>query len=395
MIEKRTLKDGRKVYRVRWRPGGRGSTFHSRVFDKREDADRFETEIRRRKQLGDLVYLEHTKQTVDEFAREWWERYASKELAPRTQKLYAQLWDRHILPRLGAHPLRQLTPNVISGFQEDLRDAGVGEPTIRKALALLQSVCREAVTWGRIPANPVKPVKKRSQHRKRSVRPLMPEAIERLRLHTPTERDATLISLLAYAGLRPGEALALTWADVGERTILVERAVALGEIKETKTRSTRTVKMAGSLKADLHELRIQHGIPNPDAPIIPAHDGGYWDDNDWRNWRRRVFQPAAKAIGLEGIRPYDLRHSFVSLLIAEGRSIVEIARQAGHSPTMTLDTYGHVFDELDGSARRPAEDVIRDARNTVSRGVGAPSVHPRNRPDASENDESLPFAETS
>ncbi|MBM3676686.1 MAG: site-specific integrase, partial [Actinobacteria bacterium] len=344
-------------------------------------------------QLGDLTYLEHTKQTLDEFAREWWERYATTELAPRTQKLYAQLWDRHILPRLGTQQLRQLTPNLVAGFQEDLRIAGVGEPTIRKALALLQSVCREAVTWGRITANPVKPVKKRSQHRTRSVRPLMPEAVERLRLYTSSERDATLISLLAYAGLRPSEALALTWADMGERTILVERALSLGEIKETKTRSTRTVKMTGSLKADLHKLKILNGIPNQDTPIIPAHDGGYWGDDDWRNWRRRVFQPAAKASGLDGIRPYDLRHSFVSLLIAEGRSIVEIARQAGHSPTMTLNTYGHVFDEHDGGLGRPAEEVIRDARIKTKRELRAPSVHPRTDPVGSEGDEALHFAE--
>ena len=83
----------------------------------------------------------------------------------------------------------------------------------------------------------------------------------------------------------------------------------------------------------------------------------------------------------------------VSLLIAEGRSIVEIARQAGHSPTMTLNTYGHVFDELDGGIKRPAEDVIRDARNTAIREARAPSVHPRKRLDASEEDKSLPFAE--
>ena len=58
-----------------------------------------------------------------------------------------------------------------------------------------------------------------------------------------------------------------------------------------------------------------------------------------------------KKAGLGHVRPYDLRHSFVSLLIAEGRSIVDVARQAGHSATMALDTYGHVFDELDGAER--------------------------------------------
>ena len=73
---------------------------------------------------------------------------------------------------------------------------------------------------------------------------------------------------------------------------------------------------------------------------------------NWRNWRNRVFQPAAKRPGLGQIRPYDLRHSFVSLLIAERRTIIEVARQAGHSPTMTLDSYGHVFDELEDADPR-------------------------------------------
>jgi integrase len=54
--------------------------------------------------------------------------------------------------------------------------------------------------------------------------------------------------------------------------------------------------------------------------------------------RRRVFEAAAERAGRGRVRPYDLRHSFVSLLIAEGRSIVEVARQAGHSATMALDT---------------------------------------------------------
>jgi hypothetical protein len=66
--------------------------------------------------------------------------------------------------------------------------------------------------------------------------------------------------------------------------------------------------------------------------------------------------------------PYDLRHAFCSLLIAEGLSVVEIAQHAGHSPAMTLDTYGHVIDELAGTERRPAEDVIREARDAVAAG---------------------------
>jgi integrase len=85
-----------------------------------------------------------------------------------------------------------------------------------------------------------------------------------------------------------------------------------------------------------------------------------------------VFAEAAAEAGLENARPYDLRHSFVSLLIAEGASIVEIARQAGHSPTMALSTYAHVIEELEGAERRPAAAVIREARDEL-----VPLTYPR------------------
>src|SRR5581483_9675919 len=122
-------------------------------------------------------------------------------------------------------------------------------------------------------------------------------------------------------------------------------------------------------------------------------DGQLWHEDDYRNWRRRIFEPAAERAGLGKIRPYDLRHSFVSLLIAEGRSIVDVARQAGHSPTMALDTYGHVFDEFDGGEQLRAEDAIREARATLYGAAGAPLVHPQNPDVDSGKNETLRFAE--
>jgi integrase len=110
---------------------------------------------------------------------------------------------------------------------------------------------------------------------------------------------------------------------------------------------------------------------------------------DYRNWRRRVFQPAAAAAGLaklertvtraggrrlqqvtsvtyQGPRPYDVRHSFVSLLIHEGLSVAEVAAQAGHSVEECLRTYIHVFEEFEPGKRITAEDAIRSARIPVS-----------------------------
>jgi integrase len=267
------------------------------------------------------------------------------------------------------YPLRDLTPEVIARFRADLSRAGVGDATVRKTLSIVQSVLQRAVEWHRVSANAARAVRKPLQRRMRVVDPPSPIAVERLRAQFRTHgrlRDATLVCLLAYGGLRPGEALALEWRHVRERTLLVEGAVALGRVAETKTRQTRTVQVLPSLASDLAEWRMACGRPDDGVRIFPGRNGEPWPDHDWRNWRRRIFTPAAESVGLMSTRPYDLRHTFCSLLLAEGRSVVEIARQAGHSPAMTLDTYGHVIDELEGAERRAADAIIREAREAVA-----------------------------
>jgi hypothetical protein len=65
-----------------------------------------------------------------------------------------------------------------------------------------------------------------------------------------------------------------------------------------------------------------------------------------------------------------LRHSFASLLLHEGRSVIYVARQLGHDARLTLGTYGHAIDEL-GAPQVGAEDAIRAARDTrCVHGVG-------------------------
>ena len=237
-VEKVTRKAGAVVWRVRWREG---STNRARTFDRKGDALRFETEVRRRQQTGDMPRLEGGRETLALFSETWWKTHAIPNLAPKTQQIYAELWDRHVLPRIGGVELRELTPEVVASFRADLTAAGVGDATVRKTLAFLQGILQRAVEWRRIDANPVKAVRKPPQRRTRVVDPPSAAVVEQMRAALRARRrlrDATLVCVLAYAGLRPGEALALEWRHVRERTILVERAVALGDVKATKTGQT-------------------------------------------------------------------------------------------------------------------------------------------------------------
>src|SRR5262249_15920304 len=75
----------------------------------------------------------------------------------RTKRIYAELWDRHVAPRLGTVALRELTPELIASFRADLTAAGVGDPTVRKTLAFLQACSNEPSSGAgssRIPRRP-------------------------------------------------------------------------------------------------------------------------------------------------------------------------------------------------------------------------------------------------
>lgn len=154
---------------------------HSRTFDRKRDADSFDADLKRRARMGDLDLLDAGRETLATFAREWWRLHAEPKLAQTTRSYYATAWDVHVLPRLGGLELRRITPEVIEAFQGDLRAAGVGAPTIRKVLSILQGVMTRAVVLRKITANPVTPIRKPTQARARTVRPLAPAVVEQLR----------------------------------------------------------------------------------------------------------------------------------------------------------------------------------------------------------------------
>jgi len=151
---------------------------------------------------------------------------------------------------------------------------------------------------------------------------------------------------------------------------LIERAISAGQVAPTKTHKARTVRLLEPLGADLREFRMAAGRPAADQLIFPGHKGSHWTKTTWDNWRERTFARLLASVGLAGAVPYDLRHSFASLLLHEGRSVHYVARQLGHSARLTLETYGHVMDELDHAPRLAAVDAIMQARTGASGASG-------------------------
>jgi integrase len=265
--------------------------------------------------------------------------------------------DKHLLDRIGDEPLIYIdVPRVLEVRAQLIKDR-VPDYTAARSLKLLRQVLHFAVLSGRLSANPADILRAKgmlpAQGRKREIRPLLPaevEAIRRAMLARQTDhalRDATLVSVLGYAGLRPSEALRLTWEDVREDSL----RVAAG-----KTGKPRTVpKLIAPLMADLAEWRAS---PNGSKLVFPGDDGRAWTDTAYGNWRNRAWKECAPAANVI----YDLRHGYSLMLAREGVQVSDAAKRMGHKPATHLAHYEHFLDDLREQHAEPLEAVVKKCR---------------------------------
>jgi len=174
-----------------------------------------------------------------------------------------------------------------------------------------------------------------------------PTAVERLREHLLAEgrlADATMISVLAYAGLLPREVPLLRWSDVGERKLTVRTPVGRN--------ATRAVAVIAPLADDLRAWRSAAPKREPGALVFPGGISPKWADGEWAAWCSDVFVPAARACGLDIERPHELRHTFCTLLLHEGLPAAEVARRVGESHRLIKEVYGYLIGTM-GSREPP------------------------------------------
>ena len=185
---------------------------------------------------------------------------------------------------------------------------------------------------------------------------LRAEEVERLAVAVP-HRYQPLVHVLAYGGLRWGEATALRRhrCDLDAGRLIVAESLAdvngravFGQTKTYRVRKTRIPEfLVEELRAHLETVH-----PASDALLFTAPRGG---PLRIANFRRRVWWPALETAGLpRAIRIHDLRHTCASLLIRQGVHPKAIQHHLGHSSiNITMDRYGHLLpDQYDDLASR-------------------------------------------
>ena len=187
------------------------------------------------------------------------------------------------------------------------------------------------------------------------------EPIELMRAHllrTGRLRDAVFVGAIAYAGLRPAEAIALRWSDVGPDSITVEplpRALASGT-------PARSVPLWGPLAVDLEEWRAQSAGGGRRRVFSPA--GKPWS-LDLQEWRSQTWPELSREAGLDASPPGDLRQVFCVLLIDAGVPPGRVAELAGTDRADVERSFAALWQAPRVPSLPPDEAIVR-ARARIS-----------------------------
>lgn len=235
--------------------------------------------------------------------------------------------------------------------------------TVRATLTPLSRIMAFAVRRGMAPANPVTRLERgeRPSVGRREMRILERDDIEKL-LAAASDRYRPLLATAVFTGLRLGELLGLTWADIDLDAGLVRVRKQLdtkhGTLVETKTpQAVRDVVLMPALGRLLREHKLASPHSTRTDPVFASTKG---TPMHVRNISRRGLEKAIEKAELdeEGkprFRFHDFRHTFASLLIAQGADVVFVSRQIGHAnPSITLGIYSHLFDRAQHAERTSA-----------------------------------------
>lgn len=208
----------------------------------------------------------------------------------------------------------------------------------------LSALMNYAVAHYRLPANPCKAAGSMGRSNAEEMNIWTQEQYEQFSGVIQKSSVKLAFDILFYTGMRSGELLALTPADIlPTKRIDINKnfAKVKGEelFLEPKTpKAKRCISIPDFLYDDIQEyISKLYGIEKGDRIFYFS-----------KSALDKEIKRTAKAAGLQPIRVHDLRHSHASMLIEMGFAPLEIADRLGHeSVKTTLDTYSHLYPDKD------------------------------------------------
>jgi integrase len=330
------------VYVLKYRDGGRqqfltigrhGSPWTPET--ARTEARQHLARLAGRRSGSDGQAAPSSSPTLEEFSKDYLERYALLHKKPRSVAEDRRNLKLHILPILGGKKLTEITVADVAQFHT-LR--GECPSNANRCLALLSHIFSIGAKWGAIPAgvNPCRGIKRfRERIRERflsteevvSLGKALVEADRTLGSSDEDWRAVNILRLLVYTGARLSEILTLQWG-------WIHWEGGFARLPDSKT-GTKTVPLPQPALDVLKRISEEYGRQS--KFVFPGKLAGTYFTGIQKPWQR-IRQKA----GLPDVRIHDLRHCFASTAVAHGESLYLVGAILGHRATSTTQRYAHL-----------------------------------------------------
>ncbi|WP_240511939.1 site-specific integrase [Paludifilum halophilum] len=271
------------------------------------------------------------------------------------------LFDNHILPSIGEYKIEKITVDIC---QKAVNDWAKKLKNISKVKAYASRVFNFAVKRDFVQKNPFdlvelprkrnKPLPDETDEKNFYTREQLIEFLSCLEKETNV-KAYVLFRLLAFSGMRKGEALALTWRDINFKTkeIRINKALSRGKnsklyIKSTKTNEARTIKMDEKTMGVLRMwkkkqkedyFKLGFNTSKPSQLVFSNEKNEFIQPSKTREWMLYVQEK----YNLKKVTTHGLRHTHCSLLFEAGATLKEVQDRLGHSDIKTtMNIYTHV-----------------------------------------------------
>jgi integrase len=223
----------------------------------------------------------------------------------------------------------------------------------RRIIMQLRACCRWALDAELIKTHPF-------EEHYRAVRKLKTESFDDIDPFAAEERDriietfhgdsrlknyAHLVEFIFSVGCRPSEAIALTWMDVTNGVIVFNKAFTQkgGLKKQTKRHGSRVVRQNEKVKQLIADLRKHQELKGKNSLRLLFPSAKSKNYIEWSNFSSNYWKPALNKVGdIRYRNPYQMKHTFVTLALANGVSIQEVSRHCGVTPEVILRHYAGI-----------------------------------------------------
>jgi integrase len=295
---------------------------------------------------------EAARRTVGNYAADYLVR---TDLRASTRALYSDLWRLHLESFWAEIPIGDVTPAHVRTWHTAAAKRS-GPTVVAQAYRLLRSLFNVAVADEVIPSNPCRLRGAATPRPARAARALTVVEVMALVDAIP-DRFSALVLLLAFGGLRFGEATALRRSDVAQdrSEVRIERSVRTGRVGPPKTDAGRRIVALPQFVAEALAAHMDRYTPRAnDALVFGTATGNFLARQNFS----ATFKRAVERCDLPAVRVHELRHTGATLAAQAGATTKELMSRLGHSSSAAALNYQHASQGRDRELARALDALM-------------------------------------